>query len=497
MEKLSKELITCQTNSSNLPERILQFGEGNFLRGFVDWMVHKLNQQGLFNGRIVAVQPTPHGKTVPSLNAQNGLYTVVLRGIQNGCKVDEREVISSISRGINPYEQWDKVLEVASKEEIQLVFSNTTEAGMKYLREDYNEAQSPLSFPGKLTACLYHRFKILHGAPEAGWTIIPCELVENNGSLLRQTILQIAQDWNLPEDFTGWVVEHNRFCNTLVDRIVTGYPKDNIEQFRQELGYDDELLTIGEPYHLFVIDGDPIIRDVIPFQKAGLNVRWDDVDHFRKLKVRILNGAHTLMCLAGYLSGEKTVLGMMENPKARAFITNGIYDEILPTLTINEAEKESFASSVLERFQNPYTQHYLLDISLQSVSKFKTRLLPTLHDYTEKFGKEPRNIAYSLAALIVFYKGEHFEENQLIGTFGGQEYQVRDDEETIRFIYQTWCEAKNIEDVVQTIMENEKLWGCNMNKYPGLKEQVSNDVAHINTNGVNFDLLLNESNGKL
>jgi len=240
MEQLSRNMLlenhqlteSMEVNLTNdLPERILQFGEGNFLRGFVDWMVNEMNKQGIFNGRVVAIQPTPHGKVVPKLNAQDGLYTLVQQGIKDGKQVNKSEIITSISRGINPYENWNEVLKVAESPSIQFVFSNTTEAGLTYLEEEFIPDASPLSFPGKLTAVLYHRYRVFNGSEDSGLTIIPCELVEENANVLREIVLKLAKDWELPQDFIQWVEQHNRFCNTLVDRIVPGYPKENIDTF--------------------------------------------------------------------------------------------------------------------------------------------------------------------------------------------------------------------------------------------------------------------------
>ena len=464
---------------TKMPERILQFGEGNFLRGFLDWMIHRMNVQGVFHGSVVAVQPTPRGKVVPVLNAQDGLYTVILRGIEQGEVVDSREVIHSISRGINPYTDWDQVLEAAANPEIQLVFSNTTEAGLEYQYEEYNPAASPLSFPGKLTACLYHRFNTFDGATGSGWTMIPCELVERNGQVLRERVLRIADDWRLPTEFSAWVRQANRFCDTLVDRIVTGFPKSNADQLWSELGYRDDLITVGEPYHLFAIDGGQQVQEMIPFHKAGLHVYWSDVRPFRERKVRILNGAHAIMAMVGHLHGKKTVLDVMQDPDLESFVKRGIYEEILPCVDMEQDAREAFAESVLERFRNPFTQHDLLDIALHSVSKFKARVMPTLLRYLAEFGKVPPVLAYSLAALLVFYKGEQNEQGQLVGKVGDVEYPIRDTEPVLHFMEQAWRQSGDVSEAVEAILGNEDLWGCNLNACAGLTEHVLRDVFAI------------------
>jgi tagaturonate reductase len=243
--------------------------------------------------------------------------------------VERNEIISSVSRGINPYSNWDEVLKVAESSDIQFVFSNTTEAGLTYLEEAYDEQKSPLSFPGKVTAFLYHRYKVMNEKPEAGLVLIPCELVEGNGDVLKELVLRYAKEWNMPKKFITWVNNHNQFCNTLVDRIVTGYPKDNIEEYRDLLGYEDVLLTAGEPYHLFAIEAGEDVAERLPFHQAGLNVKWGPITPHRELKVRLLNGPHTMMFSVCYLAGVDTVLEAMQDPDLSEFVKSGMIEEIL------------------------------------------------------------------------------------------------------------------------------------------------------------------------
>jgi len=487
MEKLSKRAYVEGRRFDRLPERIIQFGEGNFLRGFVDWMVQQMNKQDLFMGRVVAIQPTPHGKVVPKLNVQDGLYTVVLRGIEDGVEIDHVEIISSITRGINPYTNWEEVLKLAESKDIQFVFSNTTEAGLSYVKEEYEPEKSPLSFPGKLTAFLFHRFQVMGDVPNTGLKIFPCELLENNGDLLKQIVLQISADWNLPTEFINWVTEHNRFCNTLVDRIVTGFPKDNLEEFMKRLGYEDKLLTVGEPFHLFAIEADEETALSIPFHLAGLNVKWGDVKPFRELKVRILNGAHTMMFAAAYLSGANTVLEAMQDKILREYIINGIYQEILPVLPMEIEQKKDFANSVVERFRNPFTHHQLLDLGLNAVFKYRVRVLPTLIDSAES-GHLPSAICFSLAALIAFYRGELVKGNLMIGYRGEEEYSVREQTETLQFFRDAWAGYQGREDdvklLVETVLANECLWGCNLTEIEELTEIVSAYLHHIIQEGM-------------
>jgi tagaturonate reductase len=471
------------------PERIIQFGEGNFLRGFIDWMIHQLNKKELFNGSVVAIQPTPHGKVVPKLNAQDGLYTMVLRGVQEKQVVDQAEVITSISRGINPYTNWSEVLKLAESKDIQFVFSNTTEAGLIYSKEEYAPIQSPLSFPGKLTAFLFRRFQAFGGSKESGMTIFPCELVEDNGDLLKSIVNQIAKDWDLPAGFIDWVETSNLFCNTLVDRIVTGYPKDNVDEYRARLGYDDQLLTVGEPYHLFAIEGDATLADILPFHKVGLNVHWAPVKPFRELKVRLLNGAHTLMVPVSYLAGKNTVQDVMEDEDLRTFVMQGIDQEIFPFVDLDIIQKKSFADSVIERFLNPYNKHFLLDISLNSIYKFRTRLIPSLLDYVQRHNSVPASIAFSLSALIYFYRGQRWEGNAIVGDRAGELYLIRDQQETLGFFLNTWSKFSDYEELAGAVLSNQGLWGMDLNGIQGLQEYVGKHLMSISESGMQLALL--------
>ncbi|MFC0473293.1 tagaturonate reductase [Halalkalibacter kiskunsagensis] len=466
----------------NLPEKIIQFGEGNFLRGFVDWMVHEANKQSLFNGKVVAIQPTPHGRVVPKLNTQDGLYTLALRGIENGHVVESNEIISSISRGINPYSDWDQVLKVAESPDIQFIFSNTTEAGLTYLQEEYEENDSPLSFPGKVTAFLYHRYNVMNASPDAGMVIIPCELVEGNGDLLKELVLRYAGEWKFPAAFSQWVEEHNQFCNSLVDRIVTGYPKDNIKEYYELLGYEDILLTSGEPYHMFAIEAGEDVAECLPFHKAGLNVKWGDVTPYRELKVRLLNGPHTLMFAACYLSGVDTVLEAMEDADLGEFVKSAMNEEILPVVNMDEEEKRQFADSVIERFLNPYNKHYLVDIGMNAVYKFKSRLVPTLLDYVQVNQKLPRSIVFSLAALIIYYRSDRQDGEFLIGKRGDDEYTIRDNKEAITALSQAWeqfAKSENVSQLVTGILQNHELWGRDLNELEGMNALLVECISGI------------------
>ncbi|GAW94115.1 tagaturonate reductase [Calderihabitans maritimus] len=472
----------------DLPERVIQFGEGNFLRAFVDWMFHRLNKEGLFNGKVVVVQPIPRG-LVSVLNEQDGLYTLFLRGIQNGWLVQEKEVISVISRGINPYEQWEEYLKCAENPEIRYVISNTTEAGIAYVPGE-NMDNCPSSFPGKLTAYLYRRYQHFQGDPEKGMVIIPCELIDRNGDNLKRIVLKISEEWKLPEGFNTWVKKHNYFLNTLVDRIVTGYPRD-AEQIWQELGYQDKLLNTGEIFHLWVIEGDKRFSEELPFHKVGLNVLWvDDMTPYRTRKVRILNGAHTMTVPVAFLYGKDTVKDSVEDPLLGKFIRKGIFEEIVPTLDFPEEEIKEFARAVVERFQNPFIKHFLIDIALNSISKFKTRVLPSLLSYVREKNSIPKCMGLSLAALMAFYRGR-VEDGMLVGKRKGEEYRFRDDLDVLEFFVTRWQQYEcsgDVRSLVVDVLGSERLWGQELNQVPGLADAVSENLKNIMEHGMGYAL---------
>lgn len=497
MENLSRKLIGEKGKAlinipigptEKYPEKVLQFGEGNFLRGFVDWMINTLNSKGLFEGNVVVVQPIKSG-LVDKINDQGGAYTLILRGVQNGRIVDSREVITAISRGIDLYAHYDEYMKTAESDELRFIISNTTEAGISYNPEDSLQQEPPVSYPGKLTALLYRRFKAFGGNPEKGLIIIPCELIDRNGDNLKRIVLQLAEEWSLGEAFIKWVREANHFLNTLVDRIVTGYPREEVPTLEEELGYRDGLLDTGEIFHLWVIEGDSRLAGEIPFTKAGLNVVWtDNMKPYRDRKVRILNGAHTMTVLAAYLYGLDTVKECMDDKLISTYMKKGIFDEIIPTLDLKEEELVKFAHDVLERFSNPFIKHYLLSISLNSVSKFKARVLPSLLEYIERKGKLPEILTFSLASLIAFYKGKDIKDNYLSGERKGEEYKICDDMHILETFRDCWENfngtGKEVDTIVARILSKSDWWGSDLNKVPGLPEKVAEQVYSITANGI-------------
>lgn len=393
-----------------MKERIIQFGEGGFLRSFADVFVHKMNEQGLYDGKVVVVQPIEKG-LVSVLNEQKGVYHQFLRGVEEGEIVNDSIKVTSISRGVNPYTDFQAYLELAHNPDMHVIISNTTEAGIEYLGTESLEDAPPKSFPAKLTVLLYERFKV--NLP--GFIILSCELIDNNGKELLECVLKYAKLWNLSEEFVQWVEQENYFCNTLVDRICTGYPKDEVKELTEYLGEEDRLMNTAEIFHLWVIEGD--FEKEFPLQAAGVRVIWtEDVKPYKKRKVRILNGGHTSMVLAARLYGLSTVLECLEDALVNTFLKKVLFEEIIPALG-NAKEDIEFGKAVLERFSNPFVKHQLLSIALNSVSKFKTRLLPTILEYYEMHGGLPKCLTFSLAALIAFYRTEEANDKEEIMEF--------------------------------------------------------------------------------
>ncbi len=483
---LGTELAPFSAAILDYPEKVIQFGEGNFLRGFVDWMIHQLNKRSLFQGRVVVVQPIPSGR-VAELNQQDGLYTLILRGTQDGQVVDKREVIASISRGLDPYTQWQEVLKCAENPVIEYVVSNTTEAGIAYNPADHLGDQPPVSYPGKLTAYLYHRYEHFQGDASKGMVIMPCELIDRNGDNLKRVVLQLAAEWNLPQAFRDWLINANHFLNTLVDRIVTGYPVKEMEKLQSELGYTDQNMDTGEIFHLWVIEGDAKLGDRLPFSQAGLNVKWvKDMTPYRTRKVRILNGAHTSTVAVAYLAGIDLVRDAVHDPKVGEFLKQAVFEEIIPTLDLEKSELQQFAGAVLERFDNPFIDHKWSDISLNSTSKFEARVMPSLKKYFEKQRVLPKRMTFSLAALFALYYGTEIRDNKLVGHRNGKEYFVQDDLPKLEFFRSVWQRYEKaelgLEQAANEILM--KFWPKETQELPSLASEVAFYLQEILNSGI-------------
>lgn len=473
--RLSKDL-SAKTEYS---EKILQFGEGNFLRAFVDWMINRLNENGYFKGSVVVVQPL-EGGMVEKLNEQDGLYTVILKGIENGKEVYEKEVIKSISRGVNPYKSCNEFEKLSLHESLKIIISNTTEAGIYFDESERLDDKPQKSFVGKLTAFLYRRYKYFNGDLSKGFYIIPCELIDKNGEKLKETILRYAKHWELGDDFINWVLNANVFYNSLVDRIVPGFPKDNYKEVYEYLGYEDNLVDECEPFHLWVIEGSKEIKDVLPFDKCNLNVLVvDDLTPYRTRKVRILNGAHTLMVPAAMLSGIETVRESVEDDLIGNFVKDTIFNEIIPVLDLPYEELKQFADAVLERFKNPFIKHYLSSIALNSISKFETRVLPTLIEFKNIKGCLPKNILFSLASLILFYRGLGLDEKEI---------KLNDADHVLKFFSDVWGKydgsLKSLKLISEEVLKNESFWKMDLTKIEGLSDMVAENMNNIIKAGV-------------
>lgn len=459
-------------------EKVLQFGEGNFLRAFIDWQIDKMNKNGDFNGSVVVVQPIEQG-LVEKLNEQDGLYTLYLQGLKDGKAVKEHSVINSISRGINPYIHYEEYMRAAENPDLRFIISNTTEAGIYFDGNDRLEDKPQKSYPGKLTSFLYNRFRFFNGQTDKGFIILPCELIDRNGEKLKDAVLQYAATWKLGQEFVEWINEANTFCCTLVDRIVPGYPKDTIKEITEELGYEDNLVDVGEQFHLWVIEGPMWIKDELPVEKAGLNVKFvEDVTPYRTRKVRILNGTHTAMVPVAYLYGINTVAEAVEHEVIGKFIKGVLYDEIIPTLDLPESELKYFAGAVLERFMNPFVKHYLMSIALNSMSKYETRDLPSLLEYINIKGELPKKLVFSLAALIEFYKGKR----------GKDKIQLADSRDILELYSSLWSECdgthEGIRKLVNTVLAYENNWKMNLNEIKGLTDLVTEYLIKIEEKGI-------------
>jgi tagaturonate reductase len=476
----------------NLPrpkrERILQMGEGNFLRAFLDWMIHVANQRGLYDGGIVVVQPRAGGK-VRTLVEQDGLYTLIVRGIENGEPVDRREVVSSVLRGIDPYTDFADFLACASNPDLRFVFSNTTEAGIVYREADRISDHPALSFPGKIAQLLIARFKAFNGDPAAGLVFIPCELIEQNGAMLREHVLRHARVWNAGAGCLNWIERANIFCNTLVDRIVSAFPAGEAGSLREQFGYDDRAMTVAEPYHALVIEGPRELAEELPLHRAGLNVIWtDDVRPYRLRKVRLLNGGHSMIALAGFLIGKRTVRDCMEDADFSTLLNRGLAEEIIPALDLPADDLKAFAAAVHERFANPFLDHALLSIAMNATSKFRVRLIPTLKEYHRKTGHWPPLISFCLGALIAFSRGEEIRDGALIGHVNGNEYRIEDEPSVLAAWQRAWEGDDAVLKRVQRMLSETALWDENLSVLPGLANIVAVHLGAILDNGMDGGL---------
>ncbi len=456
-----------------LPIKIVQFGEGNFLRAFIDYAFQKLNMELGFNAGVAVVQPINKG-LISMLNDQDGLYTLFMKGVKKGKEIQEMELITSIVKGVDPYADFKAFKDLAKEEDLEFIISNTTEAGIAYLESDRLDMQPPDSFPAKLTILLYERFSYFKGNPNKGLTIIPCELINYNSDALKEIILKYIDDWQLGEEFRNWLLNHSSFHNTLVDRIVPGYPKDEIEEYNKQLDYKDNLIVTAEAFFLWVIEGGADLKEKLPFHKTDLDVKIvDDMQPYRTRKVRILNGAHTSMVPFSILYGNSTVKETVDHQFTGNFVNELIFNEIVDTLEMDKEELHLFAAEVLDRFRNPFIKHQLSDIALNSISKFKVRVLPSLIEYQLIHKKIPVHLTFAFACLIRFYKGD-WKDKKL---------PVKDSEEIISQFKEYWS-WNDYEKIVNAVLKNDDFWGTDLTKTHNLTKAICWALQEIDRNGI-------------
>ena len=465
---------------------VLQIGDGNFLRAFADWMIDIANETGLLNAAVILAPPRSAG-IIDRLNAQDGLFTVLSRGVVAGAPTTSVRIVRCVTGGVDPRQDPAALFAGACDPKTRFVISNTTEAGIVYREQPRSPDEWPRSFPAQVAALLFERFQALGGQPETGLVFLPCELIETNGATLRDIVLRHARDWALPQKFSDWVARYNDFLNTLVDRIVPGYPATEAESLFAEFDYTDSLLVAAEPFHLWVIEGPERLANEFPLHKAGLNVVWtDDLQPYRASKVRILNGAHTASALAAFCGGLDTVGEMMNDSVTSRFLQHVVFDEIVPFVPLPEAERRSYAESVLERFANPYIRHELLSITLNSVSKWKVRVLPSLLDYAHTQGRAPAGLAFSLAALLRFYRGRFDAAGEFVGQREAGSYPIRDSRDVLDLFDAAWRDPANVRstDAAPALLADARLWGMDLNAVPELAPQVANALDRIEAVGM-------------
>ena len=472
MEILSKKMY----NKPERPIKIMQFGEGNFLRAFVDWIIQDLNDNGAINSSVAVVQPMPMGR-VGDLAAQDGLYTVRLEGIDKGEKVKKSRIIDVIGDCVNPFADYEHFLSYGESEDLQIVVSNTTEAGIAFDPTDTDFSKCPKSFPGKLLALLKRRYEHFNGDMTKGLAIVPCELIDNNGDELYKCLTQLAEHIGCDKAFIEWLQKANHYTSTLVDRIVPGYPRNEIDAIREECGYIDNNVVKGEIFHLWVLKKEEYVQKVFPADSTGLNVIFaDNIKPYKQRKVKILNGSHTAMVPVAYLCGIDTVGEAVNDPTIGKFVRDFVFNEVNPTIDLPQDQMVAFANSVIERYQNPYIRHELMSIALNSTTKFRTRLLPTLEDYVRIEGKLPLHLVFAFAALCLFHKGKR----------GDETIALKDDPALLEHWTQMWTECgTDYKKFAKQALSWKEAWETDMNAiHPALADTVAGYLEAMEKKGM-------------
>ena len=471
MERLNRKTAP---QAKTYTEKIIQFGEGNFLRAFIEWIIWKTNQKTDFDASVVIVQPIEKGM-VDMLNEQDCLYHLNLQGLDKGQSVDSVDMIDVVSRGLNPYREFEEYLKLAEQPQMRFVISNTTEAGIAFDPNCKLDDKPALSYPGKLTQLLYHRYEYFKGDMTKGFIIFPCELIFENGKHLKECIRQYIDLWNLGEGFSNWFENACGVYSTLVDRIVPGYPRDTAAQLCERVGYQDNMLDKAEIFHLWVIEAPKEIAAEFPADKAGLNVLFVPSEApYHERKVTLLNGPHTVLSPVGYLSGLNTVKECCEDPLIGKFVHKVMYEELRPTLNLPENELLQFAGDVMDRFRNPFVKHFVTSIMLNSFPKFRTRDLPGIKTYLERKGELPAGLVLGLAAICTYYKG---------GKRGEDEIVPNDDPKIVQLLKDLWA-TDDVKQVAEGVLGAEFIWDEDLNAIPGLTRLLTKALALIQMEGM-------------
>ncbi|MFX1293298.1 MAG: tagaturonate reductase [Promethearchaeota archaeon] len=488
--KPSIDIILPKKSFFELPVKVLQFGEGRFIRAFFNYFIEIANHNQLFNGRSIVIQPRKADRAA-IINTQDGLFTLYTCGLRNKIQQQEFMVISSIKKAIAAKTEWIKTLKIVEIPTLKIIASNTTEAGLVYNSEDSIEKNPPISFPGKLTALLYHRYKFFNGDKSKGFMVLPLELVENNGDILRNLVLKLAKNWNLEDKFIQWLEKANFFYKSIVDRIVTGYPnREELYQFQQQLMYEDKLFNVAELYHSWIIEADRKLQTVMPFDKAGLNVRFvSDIKNYFLRKVRILNGTHTSMVPIAFLSGKNFVKESIEDYIIYVYIQNLLAKEVIPFINLPRKELLAYKDIIIERFRNPFIQHKLLNISLYSTLKMRLRVLPSILEYYQKFKNPPSLLTFAFAAFLVFMQ---IQKHSKLGWFGfrnSKKYKYNDNPKSLEIFYKAWKSidlSKNadLNELITTICQNKILWERDLTQLPNFVQIITKYINQILKNGM-------------
>ena len=471
MERLNRKTAP---QAKTYTEKIIQFGEGNFLRAFIEWIIWKTNQKTDFDASVVIVQPIEKGM-VDMLNEQDCLYHLNLQGLDKGQPVDSVDLIDVVSRGLNPYRDFEEYLKLAEQPQMRFIISNTTEAGIAFDPACKLDDKPASSYPGKLTQLLYHRYEYFKGDMTKGFIIFPCELIFENGKHLKECIRQYIDLWNLGEGFSNWFENACGVYSTLVDRIVPGYPRDTAAQLCERAGYQDNMLDKAEIFHLWVIEAPKEVANEFPADKAGLNVLFVPSEApYHERKVTLLNGPHTVLSPVGYLSGLNTVKECCEDPLIGKFVHKVMYEELLPTLNLPEEELLQFAGDVMDRFRNPFVKHFVTSIMLNSFPKFRTRDLPGIKTYLERKGELPLGLVLGLAAICTYYKG---------GKHGEDEIVPNDDPKIVQLLKDLWA-TDDVKQVAEGVLGAEFIWDEDLNAIPGLTRLLTKALALIQMEGM-------------